>query len=406
MPCWNYKSKFSPADSGIFFMSRFHSYITSAKTVIESYKGGVPLQHHLKLFFQTDKKFGSRDRKSISAICYHFFRCAFLLGDIDSFEEKIVKSTFLCENTESELLKSIAPEYNELITFDAEDKLDYLGISSENLFRFEAEISESIDKKKYALSYFIQPDLFLRIRPQKKQAVTESLKKAGIEYRIQGEDTLILDNGIAVENCLQINKDVVIQDLNSQRILDFYKKERDDVKTEDVWDCCAASGGKSILVFDICRGKVKITASDIRENILTNLQLRFKEAGINLQKKFVQDLSVKSGLLLNEKFSLIICDVPCSGSGTWARTPEQYHSFSNDKIQSFSDLQKKIINNTLPHLSKDGWFVYITCSVFKSENEEIVDYIQSGYSCQLMEMKYLKGYNDKADTLFVAYFKN
>ena len=70
------------------------------------------------------------------------------------------------------------------------------------------------------------------------------------------------------------------------------------------------------------------------------------------------------------------------------------------------DQQKKIVNNTMMHLAKDGWFVYITCSVFAEENENMVDYIQEHHSCQLMEMKYLKGYDKKADTLFVAYFKN
>jgi 16S rRNA (cytosine967-C5)-methyltransferase len=182
-------------------------------------------------------------------------------------------------------------------------------------------------------------------------------------------------------------------------------RERDVKKAEVLWDCCAASGGKSILLFDICRPNINITVSDIRENILTNLQLRFKEAGINIQKKFVQDLSVKSGLLIDEKFSIVLCDVPCTGSGTWSRTPEQYYSFDESQIQEFANKQKAIVVNALRHLSKDGWFIYITCSVFKKENEEIVEFIQENYPCQLLEMKYLKGYNQKADTLFVAYFK-
>ena len=109
---------------------------------------------------------------------------------------------------------------------------------------------------------------------------------------------------------------------------------------------------------------------------------------------------------MDEKFSIIICDVPCSGSGTWSRTPEQYFSFDKLQLQQFVEKQKNIVVNTLPHLAKDGWFVYITCSVFKAENEDMVDFIQQHFSCQLLEMKYLKGYDKNADTLFVAYFKN
>lgn len=387
-------------------MSRFHSYISSAKSIVDVYKKGSPLSHQLKLFFQTDKKYGSRDRKTISAICYHYFRTFFILQSIENFEEKIIKATFLCESEENDLLKALAPELNEFIGFDVKDKVEYLNIEAATLFMFNDKLSSSIDAEKFAVSFFNQPDVFIRIRPGKNNKVIESLKKATILFESIGDNTIAIDNGTSVDNCIQLNKDAVIQDLNSQHVLDFYAKERDKDKLENVWDCCAASGGKSILLYDICNGKVKLTVSDIRENILTNLQLRCKEAGISLQKKFVQDLSEKSGLLLDEKFSVILCDVPCTGSGTWGRTPEQYYSFEENQIESFVKKQKNIVINTMTHLAKDGWFIYITCSVFKAENEDMVDFIQENFSCQLLEMKYLKGYENKADTMFVAYFKS
>lgn len=387
-------------------MSRFHSYITSAQSIVDTYKKGSPLSHQLKLFFQTDKKYGSRDRKTIAAICYHYFRTFYILQSIESFEEKIIKATFLCESEENELLRALSPELNEFIGFDVKDKIEYLNIETTSLFNFNNHLSTFIDAEKFAVSFFSQPDVFIRIRPGKNNKVIELLKKAAILHELIGENTIAIDNGTSVENCIQLNKDAVIQDLNSQHVLDFYTKERDKDKFENVWDCCAASGGKSILLYDICNGKVKLTVSDIRENILTNLQLRCKEAGINLQKKFVQDLSEKSGLLLDEKFSVILCDVPCSGSGTWGRTPEQYYSFEENQIEAFVKKQKNIVIHTISHLAKDGWFIYITCSVFKAENEDMVDFIQENFSCQLLEMKYLKGYENKADTMFVAYFKS
>lgn len=387
-------------------MSRFHSYITSAHSIVDAYKKGSPLSHQLKLFFQTDKKYGSRDRKTIASICYHYFRTFYLLQSIESFEEKIIKATFLCESEENELLKALSPELNEFIGFDVKDKVEYLNLETTSLFNFDRELTSFIDAEKFAASFFSQPDVFIRIRPGKNNKVVDALKNATILFNSIGENTIAIDNGTSVENCIQLNKDAVIQDLNSQHVLDFFAKERDKDKLENVWDCCAASGGKSILLYDLCNGKVKLTVSDIRENILTNLQLRCKEAGINLQKKFVQDLSEKSGLLLDEKFSVILCDVPCSGSGTWSRTPEQYFSFEENQIESFVKKQKNIVINTISHLAKDGWFIYITCSVFKAENEDMVDFIQENFSCQLLEMKYLKGYENKADTMFVAYFKS
>ena len=77
------------------------------------------------------------------------------------------------------------------------------------------------------------------------------------------------------------------------------------------------------MIFDLLKGKVKLTVSDIRKNILHNLESRLGFAGINIFKKFTADLTIHSGLDSGETFDIVICDVPCSGSGTWARTPEQ-----------------------------------------------------------------------------------
>jgi len=56
-------------------------------------------------------------------------------------------------------------------------------------------------------------------------------------------------------------------------------------------------------------------------------------------------------------------------------------------------------------LKKNGWLLYITCSVFKKENEDVVEFIRSNSEFELVEMELLKGYEKKADTMFAALFK-
>ena len=73
-------------------------------------------------------------------------------------------------------------------------------------------------------------------------------------------------------------------------------------------------------------------------------------------------------------------------------------------ISGYVDKQKKIVNNVIPHLQKDGLFIYITCSVFKKENEEMVNYIKEKFHLQLLQMELLKGYDKKADSMFTAVF--
>ena len=68
----------------------------------------------------------------------------------------------------------------------------------------------------------------------------------------------------------------------------------------------------------------------------------------------------------------------------------------------YVNMQQQIVSNVIPHLQKDGIFIYITCSVFKKENEEMVDYIKQKFHLQFLQMELLKGYDKKADSMFVA----
>ena len=89
-----------------------------------------------------------------------------------------------------------------------------------------------------------------------------------------------------------------------------------------------------------------------------------------------------------------------------SRTPENLRYFTPEHIDAFTQKQKKIVANVIPHLQKNGLFFYITCSVFKKENEDIVQFIKEQFQLQVLHMELLKGYDKKADSMFVAVFSN
>ncbi len=388
-------------------MSRFHSYLTSSTKLIASYKPGNPLSYHLKKYFAEHKKFGSKDRKAVSSLCYDYFRCAVFLNKHFSADQSILHALFLCQDKENDMLKELHPELNNRIHLSIPEKLSYLNLDSSNLFAYQEELSPEIDAVSYASSFFKQPSLFIRIRPHRKKVVVEALQKALIVFEEIGEDVIKCTNSAGLDKVLRINKDAVIQDLNSQRVFDFFKgmplKAENEIHT--VWDTCAASGGKSILLYDRLSGKIRLTVSDVRANILSNLTQRLQQSRVDIFKKFIQNLSLSSGLDKMEKFSIIISDVPCTGSGTWGRTPEQYFSFDKKNIPAFVKKQQSIVSHVIPHLQTEGLFFYITCSVFKAENEEMAKFIESNSALKLIRMNYLKGYECEADTMFVAVFQ-
>lgn len=392
-------------------MSRYYSYLNSAKEILSDFSGQEPFAFFLKKYFARHKKYGSKDRKQISHLCYCYFR----LGKTEMalpVEEKILTGLFFCSNEPNEILDALKPEWNNNISLPLPEKCSMLNIQYPTLsvFPWKEELSEGIDHEKFTASFFIQPDLFLRLRPGKESIVKQKLEKNGIGFQIIKDDCIALSNSSKLDAVIELNKEAVVQDYNSQRVGELlvninpqirHGEERSKNLKLSVWDCCAASGGKSIMAKDIL-GDIDLTVSDIRESILVNLKKRFKEAGIKNYKSFVADLAASKVKLPISNSRLIICDAPCTGSGTWSRTPEQLYYFDKNEISKYSSLQKQIVSNTIPSLQPGGYFLYITCSVFKNENEEVVDFIKNNFGLEIYRVELLKGYDKKADTMFAA----
>ncbi len=412
-------------------MSRYHSYLNTAKQIISGYNGSEPLSSFLKKFFAADKKFGSRDRKSISHLCYSFFRMGKAARNL-TIEERIITGLLLSSTDPTEILNSLRPEWDEKTNLSIEEKEIFLSTNYpldegdlfilDQVFPWHAELSDGIDAIGLCKSLFIQPYLYLRIRPGFEQKVIRKLSKATIPFLQVNASCIAVANGTQLEKIIDLDKEVVVQDLNSQDTSRFFeslklqtsnlklqtsnlKPQTSNLKPLSVWDCCAASGGKSILAHDL-NPAIDLTVSDIRESILLNLGKRFSKAGISKYKSFIADLSVSSKIETPnpEQYDLIICDAPCTGSGTWSRTPEQLYYFEERRINEYAELQKNILSNIIPKLKKGGHLVYITCSVFKKENVDVVQYINENFHLELKKMEVLKGYDKKADTLFAALF--
>jgi len=387
-------------------LSRYHSYINSAKSILSVYDGGEPLSSFLKKYFSSNKKYGSKDRKQISHLCYCFFRLGKAIMNVTT-EEKLLTALFLCSDTSSEILKALKPEWNDKNELPLHEKLFVVdsSLSISEIFLWKDELSEGVDYEKLCESFLTQPILFLRLRPGKEKIVIQKLKQAGINFKMISETCLALPNASKIDEIIAADSEAVIQDYNSQRIGGFLGSALATLRSDKltVWDCCAGSGGKSIMVHDI-NPTIELTVSDKREIILANLKKRFDSAGIKNYKSVIADLADPNFQFSTSNFQVVIADVPCTGSGTWSRTPEQLYFFQEKEIEKYATLQKKIVSNAIPQLKPGGTFVYITCSVFKKENEEVVMYLKQNFHLKLKQMEVLKGYDKKADSMFVAVF--
>ncbi len=392
-------------------MSKFHSYLNTAYSIVKSYNGDLPLSVYLKSFFSANKKYGSKDRKQITNICYSYYRLGKAIPN-SSANSEIRKHYFLagllvCTDKDDQVLEAVAPEWNNIIQLPLEEKFFFLrgtGIDIDigAVFPWPELLSNGINYHQFCRSFFVQPDLFLRIRPGHKPTVVKKLDSAAISFSTKDKDTLVLPNITKIPEVVRQDEEVVVQDYSSQRIAEFLKLPAESYNHGiKVWDCCAASGGKSILAADVFKN-IELTVSDVRASILKNLQIRFRRAGIKKYKSFVADLTQPKIPADAGGYDLIICDAPCSGSGTWSRTPEQLYFWNENDIDYYINLQQKISSNILSFIKPGGYLLYITCSVFKRENEDIVKKIVENSNLELVQMNVIKGYDEKADTMFGA----
>lgn len=154
---------------------------------------------------------------------------------------------------------------------------------------------------------------------------------------------------------------VEIQDVSSQQAV-----ERLALRAGDrILDYCAGGGGKALAIADM--HDVSVVAHDVNAARTADIAPRAKRAGLQIE------VANTAALSRFDRFDMVFCDAPCSGAGTWRRNPNSKWGLTSEKLQDFNILQAKVIADAAQFLRPGGTLIYATCSVFRSENEAIVD---------------------------------
>lgn len=377
--------------------------------IINAFDFNLSLKTFLFSWYKKHPNMGSTDRRETSTLVYQYFRLGKNLPNIE-IERKIALAVFLCNEELNYLIEFIIKKNSlfrvEDIKFSLEDKIrkvieGFPEFNLNNIFPFPERLSSMIDKKLFIESHFYQPKVWIRIKTGKVEKVLNELKDNKYLCDIIENDNKTI--GFKMHYKLDqlksyINGDFEIQDAGSQRTGELYKPNKNDTW----WDACAGSGGKSLMLADI-EPTVSLFITDKRKSILNNLNERFLKAGIKKFKVAECDL-VKPDLLnySNEYFDGIILDVPCSGSGTWASIPEKLSSFDYKSIAEHHHTQIQIAQNVLPYLKRGKPLIYITCSVYRQENEDVVKFLCDNFNMIIESQQIIEGYRFGASTFFVA----
>jgi 16S rRNA (cytosine967-C5)-methyltransferase len=320
-----------------------------------------------------NKNWGSRDRKLYRNLCYAFFRTGFKFPGKDLIQElEQAYSMVQGENSENE-------------------------IKADEIFPFQSHISSSIHFDEWSLSHLFQKPMYLMCRSSRTKDVKQALTEKSMEFLEIKRDLLQLP---ADSKCDFLTEKgwAWIQDAASTLACDGIEIE----EGQTVWDACCGAGGKSIYLSNKWGANFELTCSDMRYSILQNLKERFINLGLRIPKIELADLN--EVFHISNKFDKIILDVPCSGSGTWGRSPEHLRGFTEELPIRYAKIQRNIVKNAIKNAKIGSEIYYMTCSVFVEENENNSQYFEKELGLKLIKETYHFTNHKESDTLYSAVF--
>lgn len=374
------------------------------KNITEIIQNKNVLDTYIQKQFKANPKWGSKDRKTIAQCTYDIIRhYEFLMHFSDSKE--MVLDTYLNFLNEDHQFNfdDIKTKYESELPFET-----LYSVPSLFLKLGEKELGSNFQNVWKAMHK--PAPIFLRVNQSQTNIdmFIDTLKEHEIEFemvenieyageRLNMSPVIKLLKPLAKNHILfeEFGSHFEIQDLGSQYISQF----SDISKAKKIIESCAGNGGKSTHILDLTAENTQLVSFDIEEQKLKHLEKRVSRM---FGKKVKTEMANDTNMDKYKNFAdVIFMDVPCSGSGTLRRQADlKYRIYEAPLIEKWH-LQKQIIENFIPTLKPGGKLIYSTCSIFPSENEDQVLWIESrGFTCNKKQTLLPSEYD--GDGFFVA----
>ena len=330
----------------------------------------------LKNFIKNNKYIGSKDRKLLYEITFNILKKYFGLLDvcksynINCSIRNLALFNF-CNKFKSHNLEDLYQGkyslnkkngdfyiFNKAINFGGEikprlpvwlEKKTSINTEAEFFFFYNSMLAEP------------RFDVAINTMRYSRDDVKAKLKKHNIicSYTKNSTVGITINKRIPNNTLIKIKNDMFeVQDEGSQLMTLLIGVE----SNMKILDMCAGKGTKTILMSNLLKGEGNICANDKMKERLGVLKSRVKELKL---KNIYFDLNMKN----QDQFDLVLCDVPCSGTGTWRRRPENIIWLKKEELEKLKFTQKNILLNAAKHCKIGGKIVYITCSLLYDENE-------------------------------------
>jgi 16S rRNA (cytosine967-C5)-methyltransferase len=349
-----------------------------------------------------DRRFGSRDRRLYRELVYSVLR--YLpwiepLIDADPAEAAKRAAWLASESAAVSAFRSEVASGLPDCPSGADEKARILGADADALtpswFPAECPGASSLPLRETLLS---RAPLWLRLQTD-AAAVLAEFDAAGWDWRrselMPGAIGLPPGTDVSQTQAYASGK-IEIQDIGSQRILASL-----GAVPQGHWlDACAGAGGKTLQLAALLGATGRVTARDTRRSALEELSIRAKRAGLTERIKIGGHDDPPVG------FDGVLVDAPCSGTGTWRRSPHLRWTTSKAGVSAAATVQLNLLTENGARVRPGGLLVYATCSLCRTENESVVERFQGagGFEAVLPGKRLLPQSHD-GDGFFVASFR-
>ncbi|EPT31280.1 putative ribosomal RNA small subunit methyltransferase B [Toxoplasma gondii TgCatPRC2] len=212
----------------------------------------------------------------------------------------------------------------------------------------------------------------------------------------------LVNKGVLVEKCANSPFGLVLPQRQKLGDLPEFKSGFFDIQDEasqlvafklqvepgqKVLDYCAGSGGKTLAFGPLLGNTGRLYLHDTREHMLLEAKKRLKRAGIpNYQLLFPHATPDHVFKKLRGQMDWVLCDVPCTATGTLRRNPELKWKYSDDKLFDLVALQREIFASALIYMKPNkGRILYSTSSILDEENVHQVKFFCQQHGLVLSE---------------------
>lgn len=343
-------------------------YQAVLEILTEVFQDKIPADKIINEYLRPKKYIGSKDRRFITDMVWYIIRNRLKL-EFDA-RSSDVRKILLYANKDK--LSEIFDESKYGLSPLTDEEKSWLKNENEEPYPdyIEAECPKWLfDKIKNidfckALNQTATTDI--RAHTISRDELQKKLIDEGIETSqgVYSPHCLKISDRLVLNNCMAWQDGLFeVQDEASQiaSLLIDAKKEH------KIIDYCCGAGGKSLAISNELHNQGNILAYDIEAKRLENIKPR-------IQRLKVKNISLTDIIADSDKdYDRFVLDAPCSGTGTWRRSPDAKFRLTKEKLYGLTQIQADLLNIAAQKTTKNGRIIYITCSILKDENEDVIE---------------------------------